>query len=119
MQRNWAYLENLFLHSDEVKKELPEQSKQFVTIDQDVKRILKDAYEKQFTIIFCDQDWVLKSFENVMTQLQVCEKALQKFMAEKCKCFPRFYFTSTSDLLDILSNGSTPVKIMRFMSKIF
>jgi len=24
VQRNWAYLENLFLHSDEVKKELPE-----------------------------------------------------------------------------------------------
>ena len=40
-------------------------------------------------------------------------------MAEKCKCFPRFYFTSSSDLLDILSNGSTPTKIMKFMSKIF
>ena len=24
VQRNWAYLENLFLYSDEVKKELPE-----------------------------------------------------------------------------------------------
>lgn len=34
-------------------------------------------------------------------------------------CFPRFYFTSSSDLLDILSNGSTPKKIMKFMSKIF
>ena len=33
VQRNWAYLENLFLGSDEVKKELPEQAKQFVFID--------------------------------------------------------------------------------------
>lgn len=40
-------------------------------------------------------------------------------MAEKQKCFPRFYFTSSSDLLDILSNGNMPHKIMRFMSKIF
>lgn len=40
-------------------------------------------------------------------------------MDEKKKCFPRFYFTSSSDLLDILSNGSNPVKIMKFMSKIF
>lgn len=69
--------------------------------------------------MFCDQDWVLKSFENVMAQLIVCEKALYKFMEEKMKCFPRFYFTSSSDLLDILSNGSNPVKIMKFMSKIF
>lgn len=69
VQRNWAYLENLFLGSDEVKKELPEQAKQFVFIDQEVKRILKDATEKQYTITFCDQDWVLKSFDNVLNQL--------------------------------------------------
>jgi dynein heavy chain len=40
-------------------------------------------------------------------------------MQEKQKQFPRFYFTSTTDLLDILSNGSTPAKVMKFMSKIF
>jgi dynein heavy chain len=62
VQRNWAYLENLFLHSDEVKKELPEQAKQFVFIDEEVKRILKDASEKKITIVFCDQDWVFSSF---------------------------------------------------------
>jgi dynein heavy chain len=119
VQRNWSYLENLFLGSDEVKKELPEQAKQFVFIDQEVKRILADAYKKQYTTHFCDQDWVLKGFENVLAQLQVCEKALNKFMDEKKKCFPRFYFTSSSDLLDILSNGNMPAKIMKFMSKIF
>jgi len=119
VQRNWAYLENLFLHSDEVKKELPEQAAEFVGIDVEVKRILKDASAKQFTLVFCDQDWVLKSFNKVLNSLTVCEKALNKFMDEKKKCFPRFYFTSSSDLLDILSNGSTPKKIMRFMSKIF
>ena len=119
VQRNWAYLENLFLGSDEVKKELPEQAAQFVFIDQEVKRILADGYKKQYCTHFCDQDWVLKGFESVLAQLQVCEKALNKFMDEKKKCFPRFYFTSSSDLLDILSNGSSPARIMKFMSKIF
>jgi dynein heavy chain len=119
VQRNWSYLENLFLGSDEVKKELPEQAKQFVFIDQEVKRILIDATAKQYCTTFCDQEWVLKSLENVLSQLQVCEKALNKFMDEKKKCFPRFYFTSSSDLLDILSNGNMPAKIMKFMSKIF
>jgi hypothetical protein len=31
-----------------------------------VKRILADAYKKQYCTLFCDQDWVLKSFENVL-----------------------------------------------------
>lgn len=63
VQRNWAYLENLFLHSDEVKKELPEQAKAFIGIDSEVKRILKDASDKQLCTTFCNQDWVLKGFE--------------------------------------------------------
>jgi dynein heavy chain len=54
VQRNWAYLENLFLYSDEVKKELPEQAKQFVLIDEEVKKILADAYKKQFATVFCN-----------------------------------------------------------------
>lgn len=62
---------------------------------------------------------MFKTFSKVNDELLVCEKALNKFMAEKQKCFPRFYFTSSSDLLDILSNGNMPAKVMRFMSKIF
>jgi dynein heavy chain len=29
IQRTWAYLESLFIHSDEVKKELPEAATRF------------------------------------------------------------------------------------------
>jgi dynein heavy chain len=34
VQRVWSFLENLFIHSEEVKKELPAVAKQFVGIDQ-------------------------------------------------------------------------------------
>lgn len=40
-------------------------------------------------------------------------------MDSKRRAFPRFYFVSVSDLLDILSNGNNPHKINRHMSKIF
>ena len=33
IQRTWAYLESLFIHSEEVKKELPEATKRFEKID--------------------------------------------------------------------------------------
>jgi hypothetical protein len=42
---------------------------------------------------------------------QVCEKALADYMESKRRAFPRFYFVSTADLLDILSNGNNPVKV--------
>ena len=33
--------------------------------------------------------------------------------------FPRFYFVSKSDLLDILSNGSSPRRIMQHVTKVY
>jgi hypothetical protein len=42
---------------------------------------------------------------------QVCEKALADYMESKRRIFPRFYFVSTADLLDILSNGNNPAKV--------
>ena len=40
-QRKWAYLETLFIGSDEVKKELPEDAARFAKIDVDFKAMLK------------------------------------------------------------------------------
>jgi dynein heavy chain len=61
----------------------------------------------------------LKKLEDLENRLKVCEKALNKFLDDKRAAFPRFYFVSVNDLLDILSNGSQPMKINRHMSKIF
>jgi len=44
---------------------------------------------------------------------------LNDFMDGKRRAFPRFYFVSTLDLLDILSNGNTPSKVMKHLSKVF
>lgn len=61
----------------------------------------------------------MHSLEDVQKQLTLCEKALNDFMDSKRRAFPRFYFVSPADLLDILSNGNNPKKIMVHMPKIF
>ena len=53
VQRNWSFLEQLFMNSDEVKKELPETAEKFVGIDSRVKDILRDGYEKQIAFDYC------------------------------------------------------------------
>jgi dynein heavy chain len=62
---------------------------------------------------------MLKRLEKIESQLKVCEKALNDFLDGKRRAFPRFYFVSVNDLLDILSNGNSPEKINRHMSKIY
>lgn len=40
VQKNWSFLENLFIGSEEVKKELPVESEKFVDIDIQIKEIM-------------------------------------------------------------------------------
>ncbi|KFG49291.1 dynein heavy chain family protein, partial [Toxoplasma gondii GAB2-2007-GAL-DOM2] len=119
VQRSWTFLENLFLFSEEVKKELPEQAARFVQIDASVKALL-DLGRKHPTIRdFCATENILAKLEDAEKELSVCEKALNEFMDSKRQTFPRFYFVSSVDLLDILSNGNSPSKVMPHMAKIF
>jgi dynein heavy chain len=118
VQRSWSFLENLFIHSEEVKKELPTESQKFIGIDKEVREILKDGLKLQKALDFCVQEHVLPSLERVQGDLTVCEKALNEFMDSKRAAFPRFHFVSPADLLDILSNGNNPSKVMVHMPKI-
>lgn len=119
VQRSWTFLENLFIHSEEVKKELPKESLKFVNIDKEVRSMLAEGKQVMKCIKYCNENNILKWLEDIKKELDVCEKALMDFMDGKRRAFPRFYFVSTADLLDILSNGNSPAKVMVHMPKIF
>ena len=44
-------------------------------------------------------------------RLSLCEKALAEYLETKRLAFPRFYFVSSADLLDILSKGNQPIEV--------
>ena len=55
----------------------------------------------------------------ILHSLSLCEKALAEYLETKRLVFPRFYFCSAADLLDILSNGNNPKKVERHLTKLF
>jgi len=75
----------------------------------EVKNILK----------FCTIDGMYKRLDKIQGELKVCEKALNEYLDSKRKAFPRFYFVSVNDLLDILSNGNSPLKVNKHSPKIY
>ena len=48
---------------------------------------------------------------NCVYSLSICEKALAEYLETKRLAFPRFYFISSADLLDILSKGNQPTEV--------
>eukprot|EP00931_Biecheleriopsis_adriatica_P101533 TRINITY_DN7664_c0_g1_i1.p1 TRINITY_DN7664_c0_g1~~TRINITY_DN7664_c0_g1_i1.p1 ORF type:complete len:4295 (+),score=1011.97 TRINITY_DN7664_c0_g1_i1:399-12887(+) len=127
--RTWDFLENLFIHSEEVKKELPEESERFLEIDDDVKAVLARGAEVRTAKEFCCEPGLFQGrtqacraeevLEKTQSQLAMCEKALNEFMDGKRRAFPRFYFMSAADLLDVLSNGNNPAKVIPQFPKFF
>lgn len=113
-------MEPIFIKSEEVKAELPEAAKRFAKIDVVVRKILKGLEEKGFILpACCRTPDLMKNLDECSDELGMCKKSLSDFLDGKRRQFPRFYFVSEADLLDILSNGSTPNKILHHVTKVF
>lgn len=54
---------------------------------------------------------LFERLETLQGELSLCEKALAEYLETKRLAFPRFYFVSSADLLDILSQGNNPVSV--------
>lgn len=119
IQKTWSYLEPLFIGSEEVKRELPEDAIRFAGIDVDVKDMLRSAWGTLNIKGACNIDGLYEKCEGIVEQLDLCKKSLADFLDGRRRQFPRYYFTSEADLLDILSNGSTPSKIIVHTPKIY
>lgn len=71
------------------------------------------------TVLTCIKDpELIKTLESTNDKLEIIEKLFNNYLEQKRRIFPRFYFVSTSDLLDILSNGNDPVKVNFHTDKI-
>ena len=44
---------------------------------------------------------------------------MAEYLETKRLAFPRFYFASSNDLLDILANGHMPIKVSKHLTKLF
>ncbi|KAL8275355.1 hypothetical protein Esti_000677 [Eimeria stiedai] len=119
VQRSWTFLENLFLHSEEVKRELPQEAERFIAIDASTKEVLRLGAATSRIKEFCVIPEVASRLDELQKQLSMCEKALNDFMDSKRKTFPRFFFVSSVDLLDILSHGNDPPAVMVHLPKVF
>ncbi|XP_037666336.1 dynein heavy chain 17, axonemal [Choloepus didactylus] len=119
VQRTWSHLESIFIGSEDIRAQLPEDSQCFDTIDLEFKALMEDAVKTPNVVEATNKPGLYDKLEALKKSLAVCEKALAEYLETKRLAFPRFYFVSSADLLDILSNGNDPVEVGRHLSKLF
>ena len=60
-----------------------------------------------------NKEGLVQKLDILQKELILCEKALAEYLETKRLAFPRFYFVSSADLLDVLSNGNAPELVCR------
>ena len=112
-------LESIFIGSEDIRAQLPEDSKRFDTIDEDWRTLMADSMGCPNAVEICNREGWHDKLESMEERLDVCQKALDEYLGTKKIAFPRFYFVASADLLDILSKGSNPLDIQHHFSKCF
>jgi dynein heavy chain len=118
LQRTWSYLEPLFIASEEVKRELPDDAKKFEEVDAEVRSILQKAWKVRNVKEVCQQSGLLDKVQQLERKQDECKKSLSEFLDSKRRQFPRFFFMSEADLLDLLSNSSQPSRVLQQVTRI-
>ncbi|KAI5103364.1 dynein beta chain, ciliary, partial [Silurus meridionalis] len=119
VQHTWSYLEFIFIGSEDIRSQLPEDCERFKGIDIEFKELMTDAVKTPHVLDCTNKKGLPEKLEHLEARLATCEKALVEYLEVKRLAFPRFYFVSSADLLDILSTGNNPVEVTKHLPKLF
>ncbi|XP_049855418.1 dynein beta chain, ciliary-like [Schistocerca gregaria] len=119
VQRTWMHLESIFIGSEDIRNQLPEDSNRFDKIDKEFREMLEVMSKMPNVVQATNSPHLFERLEVLQEQLTLCEKALAEYLETKRLAFPRFYFVSSADLLDILSNGNQPELVARHLTKLY
>ncbi|KAK0086060.1 hypothetical protein PV325_003945 [Microctonus aethiopoides] len=119
VQRTWMHLESIFMSSEDIRKQLPVDAERFDRIDEEFKKMTEDMSKTPNVVEATNKDGLASALDILQKELVLCEKALAQYLETKRLAFPRFYFVSSTDLLDILSNGNQPEVVARHLTKLF
>lgn len=118
-QRNWMYLETIF-GSPDIARQLPGPAKTFQAVDKSWKLIMKQTNDDPNALKAGTHDKTRKdTFKQHNANLDQIQKDLEDYLETKRMAFPRFYFLSNDELLEILSQAKEPRAVQPHLRKCF
>eukprot|EP00118_Oscarella_pearsei_P012540 m.93002 g.93002 ORF g.93002 m.93002 type:complete len:4173 (+) comp36767_c0_seq9:102-12620(+) len=117
-QRSWLYLEPIF-SSEDINRQLPVESKRYQTMDRIWRRVMNSAKANPLVIDLCPDQRLLDNLKECNKLLEQVQKGLSEYLETKRAAFPRFYFLSDEELLEILSQTKDPTAVQPHLRKCF
>lgn len=119
MQRQWVYLENIFISSGgDIGQQLPKEYGIFSQVNSQFKDMMMEMQNVRKLMSICRYDRIIV-VEHMVRLMEEVQKSLDAYLETKRQIFPRFYFISDDDLLDIVGKSKEPEQLQKHMKKCF
>jgi dynein heavy chain len=121
LQRNWMYLENIFASPEIRNQQWKAEGKKFEVVDNSFKALMRktQAVATVQNALMANARALISQFDRENKVLESVLASLEKKLDERRRKFPRFYFLSNDDLLDVIAKTRQPEAIMQHMLKMF
>ncbi|XP_078256078.1 dynein axonemal heavy chain 6-like [Rhinoraja longicauda] len=117
-QRNWLYLKPIFQAPD-IQRQLVAETKLFAQIEVAWNELVAQIQKNTNILKVTTAQGVLELLQATNVNLEQILKRLEDYLESKRIAFPRFYFLSNNDLLDVLSQSRNLDAVKPHLAKCF